>query len=106
MYDIDEQYLWNSVRATVNEQIGSSILAHATRSHLDRLKFKMYGMFFRKIDHRFACGCGDEAEHTHRAVNKVAFAIFRSRGGGNRIPYDVQFGSLDKAPTCMACSEK
>jgi hypothetical protein len=102
MYDVDDQYLWDSVRATANEQIGSSILA----GHLDRLNFKMYGFFFRKIAHQYMCQCGDEVEHTYRVANKVAFSIFKSRGGGNRIPYDIGFGPLDNAPTCMACGEK
>jgi hypothetical protein len=96
---------WDTVRASVNEQLGSSILAQTTRSHLDRLKFKMYGMFFPNFGHQIICQCGDEVEHTHRIVNEVAFSIFKSRGG-NRIPYDVGFGPLEKAPACMACGEK
>ena len=105
MYDVDAQWLWDSVRAAVNEQIGSSILAQTTRSNLDRLKFKTYGMFFRKIDHQYICDCEDEVKHTHRVVNKVAFSIFKSRGG-RRVPYDADFGSLVNAPACMACGEK
>jgi hypothetical protein len=105
MYDIDAHYLWAAVRAAVNEQIGSSILAHTIRTHLDQMRFKMYGIFFRKIDHQYSCGCGDEIKHTHQIVNKIAFSIFKSRGG-NRIPYDVEFGPLDNAPACMACGEK
>jgi hypothetical protein len=97
---------WDTVRASVNEQLGSSILAQTTRSHLDRLKFKMYGMFFPNFGHQIICQCGDEVEHTHRVVNEVAFYIFKSRGGGNRIPYDVEFGPIEQAPAFMACGEK
>ena len=52
------------------------------------------------------CQCGDEIEHTYRVANKVAFFIYKSRGGGTRIPYDVEFGPLDNAPTSMACGGK
>jgi hypothetical protein len=97
---------WDTVRVSVNEQLRSSILAQTTRSHLDRLKFKMYGKFFPNFGHQIICQCGDEVEHTHRVVNEVAFSIFKSRGGGNRIPYDVGFGPLEQAPACMACGEK
>ena len=89
---MDDDFEWDSLRATVNEQIGSSILAQTSRALLYRLKFKMYGMFFQKIDHHFECDCGDETEHTHRVVNKVAFAIFRSRGG--EIAFHTMFNSV------------
>jgi len=106
MYDSDQDYFWDSVRVTINEQLGSSILAQNTRTHLDRLRFKMYGTFFRKIDHGYICHCGDEFKHTNKIMSKVPFSIFRSRGGGNRIPYEVEFDFLRQAPTCRACGKK
>jgi len=107
MYDINDHHSeWDSVRVTVNEQLGSSILAQTTRIHVDRLKFKMYGMFYPKIDHGYECHCGNEEEHTHRIANRKAYSIFKSRGGGTRIPYNVKFGPLRQAAICMACGEK
>ena len=106
MYETEAYILWDSVRAAVNERIGLAILAQSTRADLNRLKFKMYGMFFAKIMHGHICDCGDEVKHSNRVVNKVAFSILNSRGGGNRIPYNVEFGLQQQAPTCRACGKK
>jgi len=106
IYQLAFQFEWDTVRASVNEQLGCSILAQSPRSHLDRLNFKMYGMFFPNFGHQIICQCRDEVEHTYRIVDNVAFSTYKSRGGGNRIPYDVEFGPLDNAPTCTACGEK
>jgi hypothetical protein len=106
MYDNDDGYKWNPIRATVNEQLGSSILAQSARTHLDRFNFMIYGMFHHKVScHQYLCQCRDEVKHKHDLLNKVKHSILRSRGG-YRISYDVKYGPLDEAPTCMACGEK
>jgi hypothetical protein len=106
MYERDVEYIWDAVCDTVNEQLEPSILAQQSRTHVDRLKFMMYGMFLRRNDgHRRVCQCGDEEKHKIELLNKMKHSILRSRGG-DRISYDVKYDSLDKAPACRACDEK
>jgi hypothetical protein len=109
-YDTDPVYvvhgdcIWDSIRAKVNEQLGPSVPSHAP--HLERLKFKMVGMVSREATwYNYLCECGDNVNRSKGLLNKVRYIVSKTRGG-HRIPYDVEFGSLDKAPPCRACDEK
>lgn len=91
------------MRVDVNEQLGSSILAHT--GHLDRFRFQVYGMFRRDAIHgihELVCDCGDEVAHTTRVLGEVEYSILRSRGG-IRVAYDVGFGALGEIPSCVTC---
>jgi hypothetical protein len=104
VYVLHGDCIWDSIRAEVNEQLGPSIPSHTP--HLKRLKFKIFGMVPQKATpYHYMCQCGDKAERSPTLLNKVRYMMLKTRGG-YRIPYNVEFGPLDEAPTCMACGEK